>query len=215
MIAAQAGHTAIVQALLKAGADVSVKNRDGATASVLAAEKGHATVLDLLVPLLKEVVAVKPDPSGVEASGDVKFRGTEGDDLSIFLSGGITLVYKRGEPTSVRTLYFPGIRHQFHGRCRMPVSPSEITDGYLNFFLHNTGSTNLSMEMTENGMVMKEGTGLWEGTGKLIFEKKSQVLDITASESHPLTFLVTLQGYKYQSGKGTVRLPNGKDLSFP
>ncbi len=48
MDAAFHGHTAIVEALLAAGAKVNAKNNDGKTALSIAAEKGHTDIVELL-----------------------------------------------------------------------------------------------------------------------------------------------------------------------
>jgi ankyrin repeat protein len=48
MVSAQDGHTATVQALLDAGADVNTKSKFGWTALGLAAKEGHTAVVQLL-----------------------------------------------------------------------------------------------------------------------------------------------------------------------
>ena len=49
MFAACAGHPSSVAALLDAGADASIKNKDGATAHDLAQERGYDDVIRALV----------------------------------------------------------------------------------------------------------------------------------------------------------------------
>jgi ankyrin repeat protein len=49
MIAAEKGHTKIVQLLLEKGADVNAKNKYGETALMYAAENGHTETVQLLL----------------------------------------------------------------------------------------------------------------------------------------------------------------------
>ena len=49
MFAACAGHPSSVAALLDAGADANIKNKDGATAHDLAQERGYDDVIRALV----------------------------------------------------------------------------------------------------------------------------------------------------------------------
>ena len=49
MCAALEGHIAIVEALIKAKADVRAANPDGGTAIIYASEKGHVDVVEALL----------------------------------------------------------------------------------------------------------------------------------------------------------------------
>jgi len=48
MMAAQNGHTEVVEALLGKGANVNAKDNDGATALMAAVHKGHTDIVQLL-----------------------------------------------------------------------------------------------------------------------------------------------------------------------
>ena len=43
------GHLEVVRALIAAGADVNLPNKDGLTALILAAKKGHLEVVQVLI----------------------------------------------------------------------------------------------------------------------------------------------------------------------
>jgi ankyrin repeat protein len=49
MLASQMGSAAIVQALIGAGADLNLQNKDGETALMQASEKGHTAIVQALI----------------------------------------------------------------------------------------------------------------------------------------------------------------------
>ena len=81
--------------------------------------------------------------------------------------------------------------------------------------LRNVGDTPLGQYNTGNGWIMQNGTGLESGPGWLQMSEACDYIEFRPDSLGPLEFETTQHGYRYESGKGTLILPDGTIREFP
>lgn len=64
MLAAQEGHLAFLDLLIKNNADIDAEMKDGATSLIIAAQKGHADIVKCLLEAGAKQVSTRPSGGG-------------------------------------------------------------------------------------------------------------------------------------------------------
>lgn len=180
--------------------------------------RSHQAMWALLTPVLPDIRAVQPSPGGVRSGGQIAFDARNRGELELGVFDGSRHEYDQngGEPpNSQRALYFPGILHKFQGRCLFPVDPSDVAELRVQSFGFNFGISAVEYHRTEKGWLVKGGSVSNAGRGRMKVKKNARVLEIEPAEGQALVFLLTKEGYVYQSGVGGVRTPDGTSHPFP
>ena len=125
-------------------------------------------------------------------------------------------------PTDITILYFPGVEHHFSGRTCFPTQQARV--GREEYLLFETKDVPQAARVIPDGnlssktfgeMLARNGNVRIRGSANFSVNAESPVFEITAEGDQPFVLRLTDEGYKYVSGKGTVKSPNGKSYRFP
>lgn len=97
--------------------------------------------------------------------------------------------------------FYEGVKHKLEGKVCLPVDARAVfVDGKYN-----------------SGIVIKNGERMYGGTaetsGQIIVEN-GLVLEVNSNKDNPLVFMVTKDGYRYESGTGSVKTLGGLIREF-
>lgn len=114
--------------------------------------------------------------------------------------------------------YIPGVKHEFFGEICFPQKDAKFS--YKMNFEQSFESMKYSFA---DGATIRIGDGFrsisggWVslGGGGIINQYSGPVFRIQGDPENPLTLELTLEGYKFVSGKGRVTTPSGKVYVFP
>ncbi len=105
---------------------------------------------------------------------------------------------------SIFLSFLPGVQHKFIGHVCWPGADSTLTGVNEN---SETGG-----DYRGDTVILVAPISIVEGS--FVLKAQSPVFEIKSDPSNPLVLLLTPQGYKRVSGKGTVRTPNGRVYDF-
>jgi len=162
-------------------------------------------------PVIGEIAPLVLGRKG-EASGTLTVRSVGKNCRALSYSGsfksvkGITLPSDVVNGTTLVLSFLPGVRHQFQGHVCWRSKTSVFTD------IHENADT--EADYRGDTAVFGEVSHL-EGTATIAAKTPSREFDIQSDSSKPLVFAVTVSGYRYVSGSGKVRSPQGSTYVFP
>ena len=103
-------------------------------------------------------------------------------------------------------IFHTGIKFTFIGNVCIPAMNENFTANYRTSTKPGKGAT---MGIEANKIVIK-GPAIITGNISMAINDNASVFEIDSSKSDPLILLLTSNGFKYFSGKGTFKLPSGK-----
>ena len=139
--------------------------------------------------------------SGIAACGGVKYSGgwTALDGMAVPMrdSGVLSLAFE------------PGVQHRFNGKVCLPAAQLPYTEDA------KADASFKSVLVGEKYVTVVDGPAKFSGTATFKPEDGAgKVFIVESDASAPLTLLVTREGYRHQSGKGSVTTPAGRRYEF-
>ena len=107
--------------------------------------------------------------------------------------------------------FSPGVTLVF--RAHSCIAASGTSSG-IKYHLDLKGEPGAAMGI-DDGQTVTDGPLIVSGTETAAPPFATSLVDVDPSSSDPLVFELTTSGYRYISGKGSVKLPSGKVFGFP
>lgn len=148
-----------------------------------------------------------------KGSGVVTIIGKSSDCSPIEIQGSVNVGRSyRGSPSfSMGVVFLPGVTHEFTGHVCLPTLVSRVKVAEFKANVEYPDGADVFGGGVLSGPVSFRATA---SLAKLDAVTKSKAFQIDNEGSNPLVLRVTLEGYKYVSGGGTLLTPSGTRFSW-
>lgn len=151
------------------------------------------------------------DVSPGDFTGVITISSKANNSRQILYSIDVIYEGKDGILPNFFEIFYPGLKFIFIGNSCIP-DKSRGYDSICNIRHEVEGGT---MGL-KDGKIVTSGTGRIRisGTINMLVADKASVYEIQTLSSEPFVLQLTKAGFKYLSGKGIVKLPDGKIFDF-
>lgn len=157
------------------------------------------------------VSLIKAAPDANEFKGNISVEPEVNDCHSIDFNINVSYTAKEGlsesEPFGI---FYPGIQFKFSGKSCLPAKSATYTAMYEIDIKAGEGSR----MGIRGGKIITTGPVNVTGSVSMLIDKSKPVFEVIGSADDPLVLLLTEKGFKYVSGKGSVKVSNGKTYQF-
>lgn len=166
--------------------------------------------------LIQEAASFVLNPTGVEPTGAITIESVGTDCRQVRFSAQVVLNYDGAGgalPQAGDVLYYPAVKHTYVGHVCLPDKGASF-NARINLDILKPKGSSARMGFRDGAAVASNGPINVTGTVSMAVADNAPVFEIESDPSDQLVLVLTNRGYKYVSGKGTVKAPNGKLYDF-